>query len=107
VRRFVERLDEENRLVEGGTMALRPGDRRNFDTLRRAFANGDVALLECVDPGGNYVAVICAVDYTNEEDKYVMTPFARLFDGDPYDAVTPASGVEHIPAEADTDENTS
>ena len=39
-------------------MALRPGDRMNFDTLREAFANGDAALVECqLAATGEQVAV--------------------------------------------------
>lgn len=87
-------------------MALRPGDCQNFDTLRRAFENGDAALMECVDGEENYVAVICAVTYDTDKEEFVLTPFARMFDGNPYDEVTPVADVARHPAEANF-ENTS
>lgn len=69
-------------------MSLKPGDRKNFDTLKRAFGNGDVALMECTDAKtGEYVAVVCAVTRTDEE--VVMAPLAKLFGGNSYEEVIP------------------
>lgn len=72
---------------------LLPGDRLNFDTLRRACHADDLALLECVDSSGEYVAVVVAVAYDPTTKEYGMTPLAQLFKGDPYAVVTPASDV--------------
>lgn len=66
---------------------LKPGDRANFETLKKVFANGDAALMECTNTQGEYVAVICAVHQENGE--FVMSPFAKLFEGNPYDEVIP------------------
>ena len=66
---------------------LKPGDRANFETLKRAFLEGDAALMECTNAQGEYVAVICAVHQENGE--FVMSPFAKLFAGNPYEEVTP------------------
>lgn len=71
---------------------LRPGDQSNFETLKRVFANGDAALLECTNHKGEYVAVICAVHWENDE--YVMSPFAKMFEGNPYEEVIPPGGSD-------------
>lgn len=60
----------------------------NFETLRKAFANGDVALMECtLNATGEKVAVICAVH--TESGEYVFTPMAQFFNGNPYDLLSP------------------
>lgn len=67
---------------------LRKGDKKNFETLQRAFKNGDVCLMECTDAKtGDYRAVICAA--YREGDEIVTVPFAQLFDGNPYEMVNP------------------
>jgi hypothetical protein len=70
-------------------MALKPGDVSNFETIKRAFKNRDVALMECTDAvTGEYVAVICAVQ-EEEGDNVAMVPLARMFAGNPYAEVLP------------------
>ena len=70
-------------------MALRPGDRMNFDTLREAFANGDAALVECqMAATGEQVAVVCAAN-RQEDGGIEFAPFAMLFDGNPYEMLNP------------------
>ena len=70
-------------------MALLKGHKRNFKTLQQAFANGDVALMECQSATtGETVAVICAANGT-AEDEIEFVPFATLFNGNPYEAVNP------------------
>ena len=64
-------------------MALKRGDAANFETLRRAFQAGDVALVETTDQTGRYIAVICAV---NVDDRGIqMVPLARMFEGNPFE----------------------
>ncbi len=64
--------------------------RVNFTTLSRAFARGDVALMDCLEKtSGEHVAVICAVTFDGTE--YCFTPFARFFNGNPYEMLTPAT----------------
>ena len=75
-------------------MALKPEDKNNFETLKRVFADGAAALVECTDQNGDYVATICAITIDEETDERVITPFARLFAGNPYDELVPPSGVE-------------
>lgn len=62
--------------------------RKNFETLRRAFLNGDAALLECqLKSTGEPVPVIVAV--TKVDDEYEFIPFAMMFMGNPYELLNP------------------
>lgn len=69
-------------------MAIPEPYRRNFETLLRAAADGNLALLECRDAlTGVPRYVVTAVG--RDEGDYVMTPFGHLHDGNPYDAYLP------------------
>lgn len=69
-------------------MALKPGDVANFETLKKAFKENSVALVECKDKKtGEYVAVVCAVGQDGEE--LVISPFAKFFADNPYEEVDP------------------
>jgi len=69
-------------------MAIPDPYRRNFETLLRAAADGNLALMECRDAvTGAPRYVLCAVG--RDEGGYVMTPFGHLHDGNPYDAYLP------------------
>jgi hypothetical protein len=70
-------------------MALRPGDRTNFDTLRQAFLNGDAALMECrLAATGEQVAVVCAAN-SRDDGSVEFAPFAMMFGGNPYEMLNP------------------
>ena len=70
-------------------MALNDSARQNFTTMQNAFANGDVALVECIDKAtGNTVPVMCAVQY-HDNDEVEMVPLAKMFAGNPYDELGP------------------
>lgn len=72
-------------------MALLPGHVANFETLKRAHDNGDLALVECADAKtGQYVAVICCVQREGNGD-FSVVPIARMFDGNPYSGLVPPS----------------
>lgn len=61
---------------------------KNFETLRRAFSEGDVALVEClVNATGEKVATVCAV--TRDRDEVVFTPFAVMLNGNPFEMLSP------------------
>jgi hypothetical protein len=66
----------------------------NFQALSRAFEAEDVALVMCRDRvTGADVPVICTVVWTQLDDgksEATITPFAKLFTGNPYDEVDPA-----------------
>lgn len=54
----------------------------NFETLRQAFENGDVALLECqLKATGEPVAVVVAVN--RDSDEFAFVPVAMMFNGNP------------------------
>jgi hypothetical protein len=73
-------------------MAIPETYRRNFDTLLRAAADGNLALMECTDAVSRVPRyVLCAVD--PDGDDYVMTPFGHLH-GNPFEA--------HRPPDSDT-----
>lgn len=64
------------------------GHKRNFETLKRAAADGNLALMECTDAKTSEVRiVICAVSQVHDE--YVMTPFGHLCNGNPYEEYLP------------------
>ena len=67
-------------------MALTKSQKANFKTILRAFANGQVALMECtMKATGEQVAVICAVSRVREE--FAVVPLAQLFNDSPYDVL--------------------
>ncbi|WP_041559089.1 DUF6117 family protein [Novosphingobium sp. PP1Y] len=69
-------------------MAIPEPYRRNFETLLRAAADGNLALLECRDAlTGVPRYVVTAVG--RDGDDFVMTPFGHLHDGNPFDAYLP------------------
>ena len=61
----------------------------NFETLKRAFRHGTVALLDCQDRRtGNPVVVVAAVS-PHGDGTVEMVPLARMFDGNPYEELDP------------------
>lgn len=69
---------------------LRTADKSNFETLRRAFENGNVALLEVKRRSdGAEIAAVCAVAAEGED--YTLTPFATMVEGNPFDLFLPPS----------------
>lgn len=73
-------------------------DRTNFETLCRAFASGDVALLEVKRRSDQaVVAAVCTV--SQDADEFLFTPFAILVEGNPFDLFSPpcpTGGFEEI-----------
>ena len=68
---------------------LAAGHKANFETLQKAFGNGDVALMECqLASTGEPVAVVCAANHL-PDGEVEFAPFAMLFDGNPYEAINP------------------
>ncbi len=62
--------------------------RVNFQTLLRAAADGNLALVECRDAAtGEPRYVISAVG--REGPNFLFTPFGHLADGNPFDAHLP------------------
>jgi hypothetical protein len=69
--------------------------KQNFETLKRAFAEGQVALMDCILlETGEHVAVICAVGWQSDLNvkgggEYTFTPFAMFFNGNPFELLLP------------------
>ncbi len=59
----------------------------NFETLQRAFLEGNVCLMECTDKTtSEKAAIICAMNINGE---YEMVPMAMFFNENPYERLTP------------------
>lgn len=60
----------------------------NFETLKKAFKNKAIALMECTDAEtGKPVITVCAVNIVNGE--YELIPLAKMFDGNPFEELLP------------------
>jgi hypothetical protein len=70
--------------------------KKNFETLQEAFKLNQVALMDCVEKAtGEHVAVICAVVF--DGTTYNFTPFAKFFNGNPYEMlISPMEEEEGI-----------
>lgn len=70
-------------------MSIPTGHQTNFNTMLKAAKNGDLALLECTDAkSGAPVYTVVMVGRT-KGGGFQMTPVAKMFDGNPYDEVSP------------------
>jgi hypothetical protein len=71
-------------------MAIAKGYKANFETLLKAMSNGDALLMECKDAKtGKPVFVVCACYHDAKTEEIVTVPLAKLFDGNPYEELTP------------------
>lgn len=69
-------------------MAMPKGHKSNLDTLVRAAKAGRLAILECQEKATKrIVPVLVAVG--NDGQEYVFTPFAKMFEGNPYEELNP------------------
>lgn len=69
-------------------MALAPHHGQNLDTLKQAFRNNDVAILEYQRKSDlKTVALLVAVGSDNGD--YTFTPFAEMIDGNPFELYNP------------------
>lgn len=69
-------------------MTIAKGHKANFETLKKAFAEGSVCLISCADANtGKTVIALCAVNFDGKE--YQMVPLAKMFDGNPYEELLP------------------
>jgi hypothetical protein len=70
----------------------------NFQTLSKAFENGDIALLECRNTNnGKPAYAICAINIHRQADRepeIEMIPFGLMFDHDPYKILIPPTVPE-------------
>lgn len=72
-------------------MSIPDHARANFETLLRAAADVNLALLECTDAAtGEPRYVLCAVSRNGAD--FMFTPFGHLADGNPFEAYVPPDG---------------
>ena len=70
-------------------MAIPEAYQNNFQSLHDAFLNGDACAVECKDKiTGKQCIVICA-HFVDDDELHNIVPYARFFDGSPYDEITP------------------
>ena len=70
-------------------MSIQKGYKANFETMKAAFANGDVCIMECTDTTTKKpVIVICAAQREDDGD-VTFVPLAKMFDGNPYNELEP------------------
>lgn len=70
-------------------MSISKTYRNNFETLLRAAANKDLALMECHDAKTRRpVYTVCAMQREKNGDVSAV-PLAKLFDGNPYEELLP------------------
>ena len=69
-------------------MMISEGYKANFETLKRAGNNGDLALMECTVKATGETAILLCAAYLEGED-YVFSPLARMEDGNPYERYDP------------------
>lgn len=69
---------------------VQPGDKTNFETLKKAFEAGRVALMRCqrADESRAYVTVICMVN-RHEDGSSDFVPVAEMCGVNPYEAYLP------------------
>jgi hypothetical protein len=84
-------------------VAIAIGHTANLQTLTKAFRNGNVCLMECMDKAtSKKVVVLCAVQKVSNE--YEMVPFAKMFDGNPYEELDPPITDEKVKDQAEQEE---
>lgn len=70
---------------------IAPGHIYNFETLKRAAADGNLILISCLNKQTlEQVVVIAAKEPDQEDEKNIrVTPLAKMFDGSPFDELIP------------------
>lgn len=75
-------------------MSLLPGHRTNFDTLRQAALNNDLALMDCRHRDtGEPIAVLCAANRL-PRGEIGFVPLAMLFNDNPFDFLVSPNASE-------------
>ena len=73
--------------------------KKNFETLKQAFINDDVAIMEVRDTNsGEIYDALCAVgveDDLQEGPVYTFTPFAVMFRDNPFTRLEPTEDLKN------------
>jgi hypothetical protein len=85
-RTFVSRGKDRNHAIPMGPIPqLREGDKANFDMLKQAADNDDLALVSSVRRrDGAQVALVCAMNVDRMSGEVRPVPIATLIEGNPY-----------------------
>jgi hypothetical protein len=67
---------------------LRDSDKANFETLKRAAANDDLALMDARRKSDDAKVALVAAVYLFD-DEYRIVPLAVMIEGDPYEDFVP------------------
>ena len=79
-----------------------PGHKRNFETLQKAFASGDMCLLDCrLKATGERVAALCVVQQNHTDSDRAFIPFAIMLNGNPYELLDPPDVIDKTAIEED------
>ena len=66
-------------------MAIPEGHKTNLSTILQAARDGNLGLIECQDAETGEPVVVLAAFSRQDDGEVVVTPMARLFDGNPYE----------------------
>jgi hypothetical protein len=84
-------------------MAIPEVIKTNFQTLEKAFENGDIGLLECLNRNsGEPAYAICAINILRQADRepeIEMVPFGLMFNHNPYEMLIPPTDPDFDPSE--------
>lgn len=74
------------------TPPLKASDKDNFETLRRAMKDGNLALVSSIRKSDRQpVALICAIGW--EDSEYTITPLAVMVEGNPFEDFEPSEST--------------
>ena len=77
-------------------MALNPAHISNFETMRKASKNGDLALLECTWAGTEKTAATIVVAQRHSDGGVTFLPIAVMLE-DPFKELNPPEGASYAP----------
>lgn len=64
---------------------LRKGDKANFETLLRAAAEGDLALISAIRKSDQKQVALVVAMQTNADESITPVPFAVMVEGNPFE----------------------
>ncbi len=74
-------------------MALNPAHIKNFETMRQASRNSDLALVECTRKSDGAIVAAIAVANRNKDGSVEFMPVATMLE-DPFNELNPPDGTE-------------
>lgn len=77
-------------------MAINPAHISNFETMRKASKNGDLALLECTRAGTKETVTAIAITQRLPDGGATFLPVAVMLE-DPFNELDPPKGASYAP----------